>query len=128
MGRDAIDVFMRPLRYRNKQIRLPDGTTHSFLDGDEKGIDVRIALDVISLAHKRQYDVAIIFSRDQDMAEVAEEIRVIAAEQQRWIKLVSAYPVSPAVRFRGIDKTDWFRIDRALYDSCVDKRDYRPKR
>lgn len=59
----------------------------------------------------------------------AEEIRVIAREQNRWVKVVSCYPISPTVRNRrGIDKTDWFQIDRALYDSCTDPRDYRPKR
>jgi len=26
---------------------------------------------------------------------------------------------------RGIDKTDWIRIDRVLYDACLDRRDYR---
>lgn len=108
-------------------MKLPDGTTHSFLDGDEKGIDVRLALDVIRLAHRQELDVAILFCRDQDLSEVADEIRVIAQEQGRWIKVVSAYPSSPAVKFRGIDKTDWFKIDRATYDACIDKRDYRPK-
>ena len=34
---------------RNKVIRLPDGTEHSYLSGEEKGIDIRIAIDVIGL-------------------------------------------------------------------------------
>lgn len=127
MGREGVHMFTRPLRYRNKQVKLPDGSIHSFLDGDEKGIDVRLALDVIRLAHRNEFDVAILFCRDQDLSEVADEIRVIAAEQDRWIKVVSAYPVSPAIRVRGIDKTDWFKIDRTTYDACIDKRDYRPK-
>jgi hypothetical protein len=46
MGREGVNVFTRPLRYRNKEVKLPDGSLHTFLDGDEKGIDVRIALDV----------------------------------------------------------------------------------
>jgi len=29
---------------------------------------------------------------------------------------------------RGIDKTEWIRINRADYDSCLDPRDYRPKK
>lgn len=128
MGRDGVYVCTRPLRYRNKQVRLPDGTVHSFLDGDEKGIDVRIALDVIRLAHQRAYDVAILFCRDQDLSEVAEEVRLLARDQNRWIKIASAYPFSPAIRnVRGINKTDWIRIDRVMYDTCLDPRDYRPK-
>jgi uncharacterized LabA/DUF88 family protein len=127
MGREGVYVFTRPLRYRNKQVKLPDGSTFSFLDGDEKGIDVRIALDVIGLAHSRSYDVALLFCRDQDLSELADEIRTISREQDRWIKVASAYPTSPAVRFRGINKTDWCPIDRATYDACLDTRDYKPK-
>ena len=129
MGREGVHVFMRPLRYRNRQVRLPDGSVHTYLDADEKGIDVRIALDVIRLALRREFDVAILFCRDQDLSEVADEIRVIAQEQKRWIKIASAYPYSPAAKgTRGIDRTDWIKIDRATYDACIDKRDYRPKK
>lgn len=128
MGRESVVVFTRTLKYRNKEITLPDGTKHTFLDGDEKGIDVRLALDVISLAHKKLYDVAVIFSRDQDLSELADEVRTISQEQHRWIKTASAYPYSPAVsNFRGVNNTQWIKIDRATYDACVDKRDYRPK-
>lgn len=126
MGREGVVVFTRRLRYRNRTVRLPAGGTHSFLAGEEKGIDVRIALDVIRLAHLKNYDVAIIFSQDQDLSEVAEEIRVIAREQERWIKVVCAFPYSPASRNkRGINKTDWVKIDRQTYDACIDPRDYR---
>jgi uncharacterized LabA/DUF88 family protein len=129
MGREGVQLCTRPLRYRNKQIRLPDGTTHTFLDGDEKGIDVRLALDVIRLAHEDKYDLALLFCRDQDLSEVAEEIRLIARERRRWIRVASAYPFSPAVKHvRGINKTDWIPINRELYDRCLDTRDYRPKR
>ena len=89
---------------------------------------MRIALDVIALAHRREYDVALVMSQDQDLSEVAEEIRTIAQEQRRWIKIASAFPQSPASRNRrGINKTDWIRIDRELYDKCLDRRDYRMK-
>ena len=97
------------------------------LAGEDKGIDVRIALDVIRMAHRGEFDVALILSQDQDLAEAADEIRVIARER-RWIKVASAFPDSPTRRNRrGIDKTDWIRIDRNAYDACIDRRDYRPK-
>ena len=127
MGREGVHVFTRPLRYRNQLVRLPDGSTHSFLTGVEKGIDVRIAVDVIRLAHKGAFDVALPFCRDQDLSEVADEVREIARDQRRWIKIASAYPHSPVSRMRGIDKTDWIKLDRATYDACLDTRDYRPK-
>lgn len=126
MSRQGVHVFSRPLRYRNKRIELPDGTIHTYLTREEKGIDVRIALDVIRMAHRQEYDVALIFSQDQDLSEVAAEIRTISREQRRWIKAACAFPTSPTTRnIRGIDKTDWIHIDRATYDSCIDPRDYR---
>jgi uncharacterized LabA/DUF88 family protein len=129
LGRQRVAVYSRPLRYRNRRVRLPDGTEHTYLVGEEKGIDVRIALDIVRMAHRREYDVALVFSQDQDLSEVAEEVRTIAREQGRWLKISSAYPISPTSRNpRGINKTDWIPIDRALYDTCLDRREYRPGR
>ena len=90
---------------------------------------MRIAIDVIRMAHHREYDVALIFSQDQDLSEIAEEIRAIGQEQGRWIKIASAYPVSPTTgNARGINKTDWIPITRVVYDACLDARDYRLKK
>jgi uncharacterized LabA/DUF88 family protein len=125
MKRDGVYVFSRDLRYQDEQVNLPTGQTHTIRTRREKGIDVRIALDVIRLAHRRAYDVALIFSQDQDLSEVAEEIRVIAQEQNRWIKIASAFPFAASPKIRGIAKTDWIRIDKATYDFCIDPRDYR---
>ena len=129
LGRQGVVVYSRSLRYRNRRVRLPDGTEHTYLVGEEKGIDVRIALDIVRVAHHGQYDVALVFSQDQDLSEVAEEVRTIAKEQDRWLKIACAYPLSPTSRNRrGINKTDWIPIDRAIYDSCLDLRDYRPSK
>ncbi|MDD5194842.1 MAG: NYN domain-containing protein [Candidatus Omnitrophica bacterium] len=126
MGQLRIKIFSRSLRYRNQTIRLPNGKAHTFLVGQEKGVDIRIALDMIRLAHAKLYDVGVVFSQDQDLSEVADEIRIISTEQHRWLKIASAFPVSPAYKnSRGINKTDWIRIDRKTYDSCIDSRDYR---
>jgi hypothetical protein len=127
MGHRGVSVFSRKLRYRNRSVRLPDGSEHTFLVGEEKGIDVRIALDVIRMAHRKEFDVAVVFSQDQDLSEVADEIRVISTEQVRWIKMASAFPRSPTSHNkRGINSTDWVPIDRAMYDRCIDPRDFRP--
>ena len=128
MGRQKVYVFSRPLRYRNQTVKLPGGQTHTFLVGQEKGVDVRLALDIVSCAYQNRYDVALVFSQDQDLSEVADELRQISQKQNRWIKMASAFPTSPASpNRRGINTTDWIRIDRATYDACIDTRDYRPK-
>ncbi len=128
MARQGIEIYSRKLVYRNQTIKLPDGTKHTFLVASEKGIDIRLALDIIRMGLDGDYDVALVFSQDQDLSEVADEIRGIGQSRDRWIKMASAYPSSPAYRNRrGIDKTDWIPIDRATYDSCLDPRDYRPR-
>lgn len=126
MGKAGVEVFSRPLRYRNDSVTLPDGTIHTYLRGSEKGIDVRIALDVIRLAVRNEYDVAVIFSQDQDLSEVADEIRLISKLVGRWIRIACAYPVSPTRKNnRGINRSDWIQVDRKMYDACLDPTDYR---
>ena len=108
---------------------MPDGSIHELPVEREKGIDLRLGLDVVRMARNAELDVAIIFSQDQDLGEVAREVRDIARSTRRWLKIVSAFPVRPnATARRGIDRTDWFRMDRKFYDACLDPRDYRPDR
>ena len=129
MGTRGIATFSRPLRYRNQTIKLPDGSTTTTLVGQEKGVDVRLALDVVRLARRKEYDVALIFSQDQDLSEVADEIRSISVDQDRWIKVACAFPSSPTSRNRrGVNGTEWIRIERRTYDACTDPADYRPKK
>lgn len=128
-SRAGIVTFSRPLRYRAKTDRLSDNIEYSRIVGEEKGIDVRIALDVMRMARRDELDVALIFSQDQDFSEVVDEIKALAHEQSRWIKVISAFPISASSRNkRGINNTDWIKIDRATYDACIDPKDYRPKR
>lgn len=128
MKRSGISVTTRPIRYRKETIHV-EGTEQVVTTPQEKGVDVRLALDVVSCARKKQFDVAVIYSQDQDLAEVAQEIRDIAKEQDRWIHIACAFPIGPnATARRGIDRTAWFRMDQAFYDACLDPRDYRPKR
>jgi uncharacterized LabA/DUF88 family protein len=127
LGRSPrVKVYSRSLVYRDKTITVPGLGQHTFRDCEEKGIDVRLALDVVDAAHLGQFDVALIFSQDQDLSEVASLIRRVANHQNRWMKVASAFPDSPsAPNRRGIDRTDWCPIDQATYDVCIDPRDYR---
>ena len=128
MGRQGVHVVARTLRYRWHVHRLKGGSVVRHRTREEKGIDVRIAIDVIRLAEKNVVDVVLLFSQDQDLAEAAREIRGIAREHGRWIKVASAFPRSERTKeAEGIDETDWIPIDRATYDACVDPRDDRPR-
>ena len=124
MRRAGIVVTSRPLRFRVETVRLPDGSVHDIPVEREKGIDLRLGLDVVRMARNAELDVAIVFSQDQDLAEVAGEVRDISRSADRWLKVVSAFPHGPnATSTRGIDRSDWFRMDREFYDACLDPRD-----
>ena len=128
LRRSGVLVVHRTLRYRIIEVSDDHGEVRRVEVAQEKGIDVRLALDVVRLASTNQLDVALIFSQDQDLAEIADDIREICRVQSRWIKVASAFPSGPnASAYRGIDKTDWIRISQALYDSCIDPRDYRSR-
>ena len=128
LKRSGVDVVTRPLRYRKTDVSQPDGSIKQITTPQEKGIDVRMSLDILINALKRSYDVAVIFSQDQDLAEIVHDLKEIARQQDRFIRIVSAFPDSPtATAKRGIDKTDWFRMNRIFYDSCLDHYDYRPR-
>ena len=128
MGTRGITTFSRPLRYRHQTIQLADGSTTTTLVGQEKGIDIRIALDMVRLARENAFDVALLFSQDQDLSEVVTEVKNISVQQNRWIKVACAYPISPTYRNnRGINGAEWVKIERQVYDLNTDLNDYRPK-
>jgi uncharacterized LabA/DUF88 family protein len=88
----------------------------------EKGIDVRIALDVARHMQDDEFEVALIFSQDQDFREVVDEVHRVASEENRWLKVASAYPA----RFddknnRGIDGADFgIALDRGTVARCLE--------
>ncbi|MCX6373368.1 MAG: NYN domain-containing protein, partial [Actinobacteria bacterium] len=86
MRAEGVIVTARPLRRRRRRARPDDGVAVEFTVLEEKGIDARIALDVVRVLLADACDVVLLFSQDQDFAELADEVRAIAREQQRWIK------------------------------------------
>jgi len=97
--------------------------------GQEKGVDVSIAIDLVQATHERRYDVAIIVSQDSDFGPAVKLAKDIAGSQNRQIAVESAFPVNPAARpHHGIPGTTWIHIDQATYDACFDHRNYRPRR
>jgi uncharacterized LabA/DUF88 family protein len=133
----GVTVFTRTLRYGASRFTCGRCATEQVVSvscancgtvkpdrGREKGIDVRIALDIVRLAREDAYDVALVFSQDQDLSEAADEVRATARQNRRWISVASVYPDGVSNR-RGINKTDWLSFDRSTYDACIDPRDYR---
>lgn len=55
-------------------IRHPDKTYH------EKGVDVRIAVEMIRFARENKYDTAYLISSDTDLVPAVEEVRAFCKE------------------------------------------------
>ncbi len=83
MGRMRVVVFSRALRYNNVTFRLPNGGEVYALRGREKGIDVRIALDMVRAAYEQRADVLVVFSQDQDLTEAVERAAIIVLPEIR---------------------------------------------
>ena len=127
MREEGIHVFSRTLRPSySKRADTSEPVLKPVPIGVEKGIDVRLSLDIIRAAYEDSCDIAVILSQDQDFSEVAKEVRYISKKQDRWIKIASAFPVSHEHdKKRGIEGTDWIKIDRRMYDECIDSKDHR---
>ncbi len=129
LKQQGIEIFKGNVKYHLNTIRLQDGSTEQVRFGYEKGVDVQIAIDVLTKTRTEGYDVVLLFSQDQDLQGLAKAIKDLAKEEKRWLKLASAYPHDPTQKRknRGINDTDWLPFDKATYDACIDPRDYRPK-
>ncbi|HVR07445.1 MAG TPA: NYN domain-containing protein [Thermoanaerobaculia bacterium] len=95
--------------------------------GQEKGVDVSIAVDLVRLTYQDAYDVAIVVSADWDLAPAIKLARLIATENGRTPDFESASPYEPGIfENRGLPGTTWLKIDKAMYDRCRDYNEYRP--
>ena len=96
--------------------------------GQEKGVDVSLALDLVRATYEQRYDAAIIVSQDWDFGPAVRLAKEIARSQNRSNVYESAFPVGPgSVSRRGVPGTTWVPIDKATYDACHDPTDYRPR-
>lgn len=125
MQQQGVNVVTRDLVYRKKTVIGPDGKESVSLRTQEKGIDVRIALDVVRTAYEQKADVFVIFSQDQDLLEACLEVKRISADQKRAVRICSAFPDSSlSTNHRGIRDVEAISIDEKTYNKCLDNRPY----
>ena len=115
----------RPLK--NKGIYVYRGRVG--LGGQEKGVDVSLAIDLVKATYEKSYEVVVIMSQDWDFGPAVHLAKSIAREQGRQLVFESAFPYGPgSVSKRGVPGTEWTHIDQETYDRCFDPVDYRPRR
>ena len=122
------DFWTNKLRYlRGRGVVVYAGRVNQ--SGQEKGVDVSLAIDLVQLTHDQQYDTAIIVSQDWDFGPAVKLARQIGTSQGRALSFESCFPyeLGGPVNNRGIPATTWIHIDKSTYDSWFDSRDYRPR-
>jgi len=96
--------------------------------GQEKGVDVSLAVDLVQMTYEEAYDVAIIVSQDWDFGPAVRLAKQVAKDQRRRLVFESAFPHQNGKdrSDRGVPGCEWVLIDKGMYDTCVDPTDYRP--
>ena len=127
LRRAGVDVHYRTLRYTEIRRANASGEIEIIKKPREKGIDVKIAVDLIRLSRRGLFDTVVVFSQDTDLNEAITELYEIRREFNRWIRFESAFPFKRGMTNpRGLEGTKWRPISKEMYDQCLDKRDYRP--
>ena len=98
-----METIAIPLRYD------PDGR------GREKGIDVRLSLDLVRWANKGLFDVAVVVSEDSDLDPAVQDVYALR-DDERWIAVENALPWRPHAHPRWLPSARRHRrIDEPLF-------------
>jgi uncharacterized LabA/DUF88 family protein len=111
---DGVTAVTRPLSYpRNYPSEKPR----------EKGVDVSLAIDYISLAIQDAYDVGVLVSCDTDLRPALEIARTFGrkVEVAAWRSEIKR---SPRLHLPGADKVWCHWLDSGAYTQCCDTTHY----
>jgi len=78
----------------------------------EKGVDVKIATDLVAWAYQGWYDTAIVVSGDSDLVPAAQEVRRLGG------KVETAMPRARRSWHLLQVSSRFMEIDRALFERC----------
>jgi uncharacterized LabA/DUF88 family protein len=107
----AVTVIRRPLRYPADWPTAP---------AQEKGIDVALAIDVVAMALRKEYDAAIVVSSDTDLMPAIE---TVYAGRLGHIELAT-WAGARRLRFPRTQLPWWHFISGAEYRTPEDLTDY----
>lgn len=118
----GVTVLYHPLRYPHDWPKSKQ---------EEKGIDVQIAIDIVTMALNKEFDVAILASTDTDQRPTLKAFGVLPFERETLIE-VCAYKSSVFKKKLALsEQTIWCHlIEEPDYRTVRDNNDYnrRPRR
>lgn len=118
-GQARVVVKSRPLNYRATE--WEDGRPVRW-DVHEKGIDVMLAVDMVSGALRDEYDVAVLLSADTDLVPAAEAV----LDAGKWLEFAAWRPdVGYASHLRIHGRRTWcHHLHRHDFGLVADSTDY----
>ena len=130
MRRASIHVTSRPFRYHPETIAAQDGFTQRVLVPREKGIDLRLALDLVSMARTGYERIDIdrivgMFGRYLELsgraisrAQAQERMFAKLAHLRLWLDL---RPLLPPARAEALTAASTAESFRRVFSSLVDQ-------
>ncbi len=115
-GRGGVFAWSRELRYVHNDVGQLVLLNNGRADGREKGIDLRMALDAMELALANKFDVALLFTQDQDFAELVRSLKTV----RNSLIVACAHPQGGTC----VKSATSVPYDRAMYDAAKDPVDY----
>jgi uncharacterized LabA/DUF88 family protein len=131
----GVETYPHPLKYSDVEATDPSvpPCDHGFhrvdvvRKGREKGIDLRIGLDMLRLARHREYDVAVLVSQDTDLDQAVTDLMALRDELGIWLVVENAIPYSPTSgypKFHLPTCRRWHVIGDAMFARIRDDTDY----
>jgi hypothetical protein len=112
-----VTTVTRPLNYRG-----PSGPR-------EKGIDVCIAVDLVMMAMRNEYDIGVLFSADTDLVPALEAVINLKGPQACEVAAWLPSDGTPANRLTVAGQRVWCHLlDQAAYEQVRDETDYNVRR
>lgn len=115
-----VDPWTRPLHYYPTDKK--DWQGNQVWEAREKGIDVRLAVDMVLGAKRDEFDVAVLFSCDTDLVPALDGV---LAERKRCEVAAWKSPTEWSSRLDADTRKLWCHwLDETDYDRCRDPADY----
>jgi uncharacterized LabA/DUF88 family protein len=135
MKQNDVTTFSRPLKYGEEIVedRGQPGTYKRMWKGREKGVDVRIALDMVMMAVENKYEIASLASNDSDLEEAINDVFEIRQVAEKWMTVENVV-CCQVDRSTGIEKplptldSDFpmriIPVNQAMFDRIRDDTNY----
>lgn len=132
MQKNGVTTISRPLKYSEEVVedRHKRGQYKKIWKGREKGIDVRLALDMVIYAMINKYDIASLVSRDSDLEEAINDVFLIRKAFERWITVENVLCCETTISGKskplpGLDPPmRTIHFDQDFFDKIRDDTDY----